>query len=105
MPCPLMITWSTNLLDQSKVPSADFTYTTDDLTAYFTDQSSDLDGSINSWLWDFGYAASSSLQNPTHTFPTSGDYPVTLIATDNDGFMDGITQRVFVEECGSAFEC
>jgi len=40
---------------------------------------------INSWHWDFGDGASSTLQNPTHTFNPPGAYEVTLtVRTRND---------------------
>ncbi len=41
-----------------------------------------------SWLWDFGDGSSSSLQNPSHTYPSSGNYVVTLIATTINGCAD-----------------
>ena len=41
-----------------------------------------------SWLWDFGDGSSSSLQNPSHTYPSSGNYVVTLIATTINGCVD-----------------
>ncbi len=44
----------------------------------FTDTSS---GSITWWLWDFGDGSpTSSLQNPTHTYSSPGNYSVTLVA-------------------------
>ncbi|MEA3376524.1 MAG: S8 family serine peptidase [Chloroflexota bacterium] len=77
-------------------PSADFTYTTSDLTAYFTDQSTDSDGSIVSWAWDFGDGSTSTEQNPSHTYAADGTYPVTLTVTDDDGATDTASQDVTV---------
>ncbi|MBN1536921.1 MAG: S8 family serine peptidase [Anaerolineales bacterium] len=45
------------------------------LTVTFTDAS---DGSISSWLWDFGDGITSTLQNPYHVFSDVGFYTVTL---------------------------
>ncbi len=44
----------------------------------FTDQSS---GTITGWQWDFGDNATSSLQNPLHTYTEEGAYTVTLTVT------------------------
>ena len=43
-----------------------------------------LDSSIgaSSWTWDFGDGGSSTLQNPTHTYAASGNYPVALTVSD-----------------------
>ena len=52
------------------------------LTLDFTDLSS---GIINSWNWDFGDGQVSSLENPTHTYSSSGNYQVTLQVTNING--------------------
>ncbi len=51
----------------------------------FTDMSTDQDGSIVAWEWDFGDGAHSNDRNPVHQFPDNGVYTITLIVTDNDG--------------------
>ncbi len=45
----------------------------------FTDQSS---GNITSWSWQFGNGNTSSLQNPTSSYPTVGSYTVTLTVSN-----------------------
>jgi Zn-dependent metalloprotease len=52
------------------------------LTCSFTDTSTD-DGTIVSWLWDFGDTTTSTEQNPSHTYPAAGPYTVSLTVTDN----------------------
>jgi len=70
-------------------PIASFTYlpsapTTAD-TIQFTDQSTDSDGTIASWSWDFGDGTTSTSQNPTHKYSSVGVYTVSLTVTDNGG--------------------
>lgn len=47
--------------------------------------STDADGTITSYAWDFGDGANSSTANPTHTYATAGTYSVTLTVTDDAG--------------------
>lgn len=58
------------------VPTADFTATTvcQGQPTVFTDAST----GATSWAWNFGDAGTSVLQNPTHTYATSGVFNVTL---------------------------
>ncbi|MBW3584232.1 MAG: PKD domain-containing protein [Euryarchaeota archaeon] len=51
----------------------------------FKDGSSDPDGSIIRWSWDFGDGATSTERHPTHTYTGCGTYLVRLIVTDDDG--------------------
>lgn len=66
--------------------TADFTATPTTgetpLTVQFTDQSV---GNISSWLWDFGDGSTSSAQNPTHTYTSSGNFTVSLTITGLGG--------------------
>ena len=77
-------------------PVISFSFTTDDLTATFTDTSTD-DGTITSWSWDFGDGSSSTDQNPVHTYAAAGTYSVTLTATDDEGLMATDSSEVNVE--------
>jgi PKD repeat protein len=77
-------------------PIADFTFTTTNLTADFTDASTDPDGTVVSWDWDFGDTNTSTQQNPSHTYAAEGTYTVTLTVTDNDGATDSISKDVTV---------
>jgi hypothetical protein len=60
----------------------------------FIDQSSDSDGHIVAWRWDFGDGTSSVEQSPDHAYPRPGDYTVTLTVTDNLGRTHAVTEVV-----------
>src|SRR3954463_2265940 len=51
----------------------------------FTDASTDADGTIASWAWNFGDGTTSTEQSPVHQFAVAGTYTVTLVVTDNAG--------------------
>lgn len=79
------------------LPTAGFTTVENVLDVAFTSTSTDSDGTIASYHWDFDDGASSTLQNPSHTFASAGDYDVTLTVTDNDGGQHSTTQTVSVD--------
>ena len=81
-------------------PSSAFTVATSNPTAgvpvAFADGSSDPDGTIVRWQWDFGDPGSGAAnvldtadpalaRAPQHTYATAGSYVVTLTVTDNGG--------------------
>jgi len=45
----------------------------------------DSDGSISSYVWNFGDGSTSSSANPAHSYSSAGSYTVTLTVTDNGG--------------------
>ena len=61
----------------------------------FTDTSTDPDGTVVSWGWDFGDGNVSSAQSPSHTYTNPGSYTVTLTVQDNHGLND--TAQVTVQ--------
>jgi PKD repeat protein len=67
-------------------PEADFTVACSGLDCDFSSTgSSDPDGLITAWNWEFGDGETSTEQNPSHTFATGGPYTVTLVVTDDRG--------------------
>jgi len=67
------------------VVTANFTHTATYLDASFTDTSTDINGTIATWAWDFGDGNSATTQNATHTYGSAGTYSVKLTVTDTDG--------------------
>ena len=56
----------------------------DGLDVSFTDASSDADGSVAGWQWDFGdESATSTEQHPVHAYPAEGVYTVALSVFDD----------------------
>lgn len=46
---------------------------------------------VDTWLWNFGDGGSSGLQNPKHSFASSGNFNVTLTVNNLSGCQDSIT--------------
>ncbi|MBE0639398.1 MAG: M4 family metallopeptidase [Bacteroidales bacterium] len=68
------------------------------LIVTFTNQST---GSPTSWLWNFGDGSSSTLQNPQHTYTTTGYKTVTMIATNQYGSdTETKTNYIYVSPAG-----
>ncbi len=63
--------------------------------AFSSTGTSDPDGSIVTYSWDFGDGASSAQSNPSHSYVTPGPYVATLTVTDNGGA--STTQTVLVK--------
>ncbi len=82
------------------LPVAGFTSNTPCLhfPSAFTDTSSLINGdTLSSWDWNFGDgSAHSADSNPSHTYSTSGNYSVMLIATSDEGCIDTVVQSVTV---------
>jgi PKD repeat protein len=58
--------------------------------------STDSDGYIDSWDWDFGDGASASGALVNHTYNAPGAYSVTLTVTDNDNLSDNDSLNITV---------
>ena len=58
--------------------------------------SSDLDGTIEDYSWDFGDESMGSGEMTSHTYAEDGSYTITLTVTDNDGKTDSTQQVITV---------
>jgi subtilisin family serine protease len=80
-------------------PTASFTHNcgTASLSCTFDGTaSSDPDGSIASYAWNFGDGTSGTGATVTHTFAAAGTYTVTLTVTDNQGATGSTSRSVAV---------
>ncbi|MGQ9733504.1 MAG: PKD domain-containing protein [Candidatus Bipolaricaulia bacterium] len=84
----------------NRKPSVEFTFTPKEPTDLdmisFEDRSSDPDGEIVAWIWDFGDGTSSSEQNPQHRYADNGVYLVKLTVQDNEGAEESKEQEIRV---------
>ena len=58
--------------------------------------SSDSDGTISSYAWNFGDGQTGSSVTLSHTYTTAGTYTATLTVTDNQGATNATTQTITV---------
>ncbi|MDQ1572032.1 MAG: hypothetical protein QOF79_2706 [Actinomycetota bacterium] len=58
--------------------------------------SSDTDGSIVTYAWDFGDGATATGVTASHTYGAAASYPITLTVTDNSGATNAVTHSVAV---------
>jgi gliding motility-associated-like protein len=87
----------TNTITVNPKPAANFNLPNVCLpagTANFTSTSTISSGAITSYAWDFGDGNTSTTQNPTNTYTTTGPYNVTLTVTSDNGCVDTKTQSL-----------
>jgi PKD repeat protein len=67
-----------------------------DVPASFTNTSISSTGSPLTYLWNFGDGLTDTTTNPTHAWDHSGNYNITLYATDTAGCMATFTRDTFI---------
>ncbi len=76
-------------------PVASFTYSCADLVCTFDGApSSDPDGTVSGYDWDFGDGAAGTGVATSHTYAAAGTYTVVLTVTDDQGATDTDSQSV-----------
>jgi PKD repeat protein len=89
---------------ENKAPAADFSYTPENPvigdTIQFVSESTDEDGWIASWQWDFGDGSTSTQENPQHKYNVNEKtvFAVKLTVTDNGGQTAGKTKSITINE-------
>jgi PKD repeat protein len=84
-------------------PSAAFKVTTPSPTAaspvaFDGSASSDPDGTVSSYSWNFGDGGSATVASPSHTYTKAGTYAVKLTVTDNAGLSASVEHDVTVAD-------
>ena len=65
---------------------------------FFTDKTTTLSGTVNSWKWDFGVPGNitdfSTLQNDSYSYAVEGLKTASLIVTTTDGCRDTVSKNI-----------
>ena len=69
-----------------------------ELVTFDGSASSDPDGTIVTYAWDFGDGSTGTGVTPTHTYLTTGIFTVSLTVTDDDGATDVDSMLVTVQQ-------
>ena len=86
-------------LPVNQTPTASFTATPSPLAvAVNGSASTDPDGTVVSYAWDFGDGATDTGVTASHTYAAAGTYTVGLTVTDDQGGTDTATQSVIVPD-------
>jgi PKD repeat protein/Flp pilus assembly pilin Flp len=86
-----------NIASLNLAPNADFVFSCNvNICGFNASTSSDGDGSIASYAWDFGDGNSGTGSTSTWNYTTVGNYTVILTITDDDGATDTFTRVVAI---------
>jgi subtilisin family serine protease len=84
-------------------PTASFsTYCTNLVCDFNGGSSSDTDGTISDYEWNFGDGSTGNGVTVNHTYAADGTYTVTLTVTDDDGATGNSSQNVAVSSGGGS---
>jgi gliding motility-associated-like protein len=96
--CSTTYTLPTHVIVYPK-PDAQFSFDGNfvypNIPIHFTDLSS---GDVFSWFWMMGDGNTTTVQNPTHSYPGTGYHRVTLIVTSSEGCQDSISYQIVTTE-------
>ena len=100
-------TWRLCLNAGNQPPIASFTATPSSATvgspvAVSAAASSDPDGTIASYAWNFGDGTTASGVSASKSYVTAGTYTVTLTVTDNGGLTGSTTRTVTINPAGDS---
>jgi PKD repeat protein len=77
-------------------PTANFTSSCAELACNFTDVSTDGDGTVVGFHWDFGDGVVLETRSAAHAYAWAGTYVVELTVTDNSGATGNLSQQLTV---------
>lgn len=77
-------------------PTAGFTASCAVLACSFTDASTDGDGSVVGYQWDFGDGSEAATPSADHRYATAGTYTVALTVTDDGGATGALVRQLTV---------
>ena len=80
--------------------NAAFTYSQNGNATTFVDGSTAIPNAPNSWFWDFGDGTTSTQQNPTHIYPTGGQFTACLTIMTPDSCTSTTCQTVQIPFSG-----
>ncbi len=92
----LTVTVSAAAAEPTSNAGNDQTVDLDNSVSFDGSASSDSDGEIISYHWDFNDGSESTEIKPSHKYSTAGTYTVTLEITDDDGLKDTDTVTISV---------
>jgi PKD repeat protein len=87
---------TTRSVTVNRPPVASFTFSCSLLACNFTSTSSDPDGALASYSWNFGDGTTATSQNSSRTYSTGGTYTVSLTVTDPQGATNTTSKSVTV---------
>jgi PKD repeat protein len=82
-------------VDGKSIVNGRITVEPGELLQFRGSSSSDSDGTIQSYQWNFDDGSTAQVPDPTHAFQNAGTYTVTLTVTDNDSGRD--TESLIVQ--------
>jgi PKD repeat protein len=87
----------------NEAPTALFTEAATNLSVEFdASATTDADGTIASYAWNFGDGSTGSGVNPTHVYAAGGTVTVTLVVTDNEGATATVSHDITVSPANVA---
>ena len=83
-------------------PQANFTsnIVSSNCPPLISDFSSISSNDVVDWFWDFGDGGTSSIEDPSHLFSSSGNFDVSLIVTNAFGCKDTLSQSSYISIAG-----
>ena len=96
-------TGGTNTPPQANIANGPFAGQSGTTLSMSSAGSTDPDGTLSGYLWNFGDGSGSTSANPTHSYAAAGTYTVSLTVTDNQGATSSVSTTATITSAGSGF--